>query len=55
MHLKGLRAPKTNKMTERTTKEKTIATHYAELNRFGQNGEYERALKSANKSETNLT
>ncbi|CAH1103592.1 unnamed protein product [Psylliodes chrysocephalus] len=36
-------------MTERTTKEKTIATHYAELNRFGQNGEYERALKSANK------
>lgn len=39
-------------MTEKTAKEKTIATQYAELNRFGQNGEYERALKAANKSNT---
>ncbi|CAG9855199.1 unnamed protein product [Phyllotreta striolata] len=36
-------------MTEKTTKEKNVATFYAELNRFGQNGEYERALKAANK------
>ncbi|KAJ8923698.1 hypothetical protein NQ315_010279 [Exocentrus adspersus] len=36
-------------MAEKTAKEKTIATQYAELNRFGQNGEYERALKAANK------
>ncbi|CAH1153398.1 unnamed protein product [Phaedon cochleariae] len=36
-------------MAEKTAKEKTIATHYAELNRLSQNGEYERALKAANK------
>ncbi|KAJ8941871.1 hypothetical protein NQ318_001723 [Aromia moschata] len=36
-------------MTEKSSKEKIIATQYAELNRFGQNGEYERALKAANK------
>ncbi|XP_018578059.1 signal recognition particle subunit SRP72 [Anoplophora glabripennis] len=36
-------------MAEKTAKEKTIASQYAELNRFGQNGEYERALKAANK------
>lgn len=36
-------------MTEKTAKEKTVATQYAELNKFGQNGDYERALKAANK------
>ncbi|KAJ8926937.1 hypothetical protein NQ314_020789 [Rhamnusium bicolor] len=36
-------------MTEKTAKEKTISTQYAELNRFSQNGEYERVLKAANK------
>lgn len=36
-------------MSEKTAKEKQIATYYAELNRFGQNGEYDRALKAANK------
>ncbi|KAG5900246.1 hypothetical protein JTB14_018227 [Gonioctena quinquepunctata] len=36
-------------MAEKTSKEKTLATQYAELNRFSQNGEYERALKAANK------
>ncbi|CAH0562321.1 unnamed protein product [Brassicogethes aeneus] len=37
------------KMTEKTAKEKTIATQYVELNKFSQNGEHERALKAANK------
>lgn len=32
------------------TKESNMSTLYVELNRFGQNGEYERALKTANKS-----
>lgn len=36
-------------MTEKTAKEKTLITQYAELNRLGQNGEYERGLKAANK------
>ncbi|XP_074040914.1 signal recognition particle 72 [Leptinotarsa decemlineata] len=36
-------------MSEISAKEKPIATHYSELNRLGQNGEYERALKAANK------
>ncbi|XP_019868366.1 signal recognition particle subunit SRP72 [Aethina tumida] len=36
-------------MTEKTAKEKTITSQYAELNRFSQNGEHERALKAANK------
>lgn len=38
-------------MTEKTAKEKTISIQYAELNRFGQQGDYDRALKAANKSE----
>lgn len=43
-------------MTEKTAKEKTITSQYAELNRFSQNGEHERALKAANKSKlTTLT
>jgi hypothetical protein len=33
-----------------TTKESNMSAFYVELNRFGQNGEYERALKTANKS-----
>ncbi|KAJ9578829.1 hypothetical protein L9F63_004933 [Diploptera punctata] len=32
-----------------TTRESNLTTLYVELNRFGQNGEYERALKTANK------
>ncbi|KAF7287403.1 hypothetical protein GWI33_001381 [Rhynchophorus ferrugineus] len=36
-------------MNEKSAKEKTIAMQYAELNKFGQNGEFERALKAANK------
>jgi hypothetical protein len=36
------------KMT--TTRESNLSALYVELNRFGQNGEYERALKTANKS-----
>lgn len=32
------------------TKEANLSALYAELNKFGQNGEYERALKAANKS-----
>lgn len=39
-------------MSEKAERDKkAIATFYAELNRFGQNGEYERAIKAANKSE----
>ncbi|XP_066259038.1 signal recognition particle subunit SRP72 [Euwallacea similis] len=36
-------------MTEKKAKEKTIFTQYAELQKFSQNEEYERALKAANK------
>jgi hypothetical protein len=36
-----------------TTKESNLSNLYVELNRFGQNGEYERALKTANKSKIN--
>jgi len=35
-----------------TTKESNLSNLYIELNRFGQNGEYERALKTANKSKS---
>jgi hypothetical protein len=38
-----------------TTKESNLSALYVELNRFGQNGEYERALKTANKSNVNTT
>lgn len=38
-------------MSKGIDKEATIRTHYAELNKFGQNGEYEKAIKAANKSE----
>lgn len=33
-----------------TSKENNISALYAELNKLGQNGEYERALKTANRS-----
>lgn len=36
-----------------STKEATIRSLYGELNKFGQNGEYEKALKIANKSKPN--
>ncbi|KAJ3626667.1 hypothetical protein MTP99_017146 [Tenebrio molitor] len=37
-------------MSEKAERDKkAITTFYAELNRFGQNGEYERAIKAANK------
>lgn len=38
-----------------TTKESNLSALYVELNRFAQNGEYERALKTANKSNVNST
>jgi len=38
-----------------TTRESSLSALYVELNRFGQNGEYERALKTANKSKVNTT
>lgn len=38
-------------MSKGIDKEAAIRTHYGELNKFGQNGEYEKAIKAANKSE----
>lgn len=38
-------------MSKAANKESNIKGLYAELNKFGQNGEYEKALKIANKSE----
>lgn len=35
--------------SSKSTKEKSLATAYLELHRFGQNGEYDRALKTANR------
>lgn len=40
-------------MSKGIDKEAAIRTHYTELNKFGQNGEYEKAIKTANKSESN--
>lgn len=37
-------------MAEKTSREKTIAATYAEIQRCDQNGEFERALKAANRS-----
>lgn len=37
-------------MEEKSSKDKTIITQYAELNRFATNAAYDRALKCANKS-----
>ena len=39
-------------MSKGIDKEAAIRSHYAELNKFGQNGEYEKAIKAANKSES---
>lgn len=38
-------------MSKAVDKEAAIRSHYAELHKFGQNGEYEKAIKAANKSE----
>ena len=41
-----------NKMSrDAAHKEQTLKALYAELNKLGQNGEYEKAIKTANKSE----
>lgn len=37
--------------TMSSAKEANLSALYAELNKYGQNAEYERALKTANKSE----
>ena len=34
-----------------TSKEQSIRQYYTELNKFGSAGEYDKAVKSANKSE----
>lgn len=39
-------------MSKSIDKEAAIRAHYGELNKFGQNGEYEKAIKAANKSES---
>lgn len=41
-------------MSKGIDKEAAIRSHYAELNKFGQNGEYEKAIKTANKSESHF-
>lgn len=38
-------------MSRDVNKEQAIRALYTELNKFGQNGEFEKAIKSANKSE----
>lgn len=37
-------------MADKFSREKTIAATYAEIQRCDQNGEFERALKAANRS-----
>lgn len=37
-------------MAKPNTKEANIRTYYTEVNKFGQNGEYDKAIKSLNKS-----
>lgn len=37
-------------MADKSQREKTIMSTYAEVQRCDQNGEYERALKAANRS-----
>lgn len=37
-------------MSKPANKEAALRQLYGELNKFGQNGEYEKALKAANKS-----
>lgn len=38
-------------MAERLSREKVISATYAEIHKWNQNGQYERALKAANRSE----
>lgn len=37
-------------MAKPNSKEANIRTYYTEVNKFGQNGEYDKAIKSLNKS-----
>lgn len=37
-------------MAKPNSKEVNIRTYYTEVNKFGQNGEYDKAIKSLNKS-----
>lgn len=37
-------------MAKPSNKEANIRTYYGEVNKFGQNGEYDKAIKSLNKS-----
>lgn len=41
-------------MAEKLPREKVISATYAEIQRCDQNGEYERALKAANRSTRNF-
>lgn len=41
-------------MAEKSQREKTIMSTYAEVQRCEQNGEYERALKATNRSKLSL-
>lgn len=41
-------------MSREAVKEQNIRQYYTELNKCCQNGEYEKAIKSANKSKINL-
>jgi hypothetical protein len=51
LDLIGLKTPPDGIITKMAApKEINLSALYVELNRFGQNGEYERALKTANKS-----
>lgn len=45
----------TIEQNQKATREKTLATTYLELHRFGQNGDYDRALKAANRSKIFLS
>lgn len=38
-------------MAKASNKEANIRTYFGEVNKFGQNGEYDKAIKSLNKSE----
>lgn len=38
-----------------SNKEANIRTYYGEVNKFNQNGEYDKAIKSLNKSKSSLS
>lgn len=44
------RLPSWSKMSKESNKESILKAAYADLNKFGQSGEYEKALKAANRS-----